>query len=180
MQYLKSIYLQLIRELTLINCSTLLCIDRTELSFQASLVAFQKLNLGLQQKEWQRRQLICINKKIRAEIISLAEFFLLLHQALLFEPPDQEQAIHYWWREQKRLADFRRTYTAFYKYYKSGKSDKDNLFFKCPSLHYFPGNNCCQPSGDVLQGKLQALLLYNAIVTAEIVRLKKCNPKNNT
>ncbi|HJW17951.1 MAG TPA: hypothetical protein VJ499_12555, partial [Flavisolibacter sp.] len=72
MQHLKSIYLKLVRELTIINCSNLPCLKRTELSFQSSLVSFQKLSLDLQQKKWHSRQWICINKKIRAEIITLS------------------------------------------------------------------------------------------------------------
>jgi hypothetical protein len=173
MQHLKSIYLQLVRELTIINCTPLPCLERTELSFQASMVSFQKLSLALQQKEWQPRQWICINKKIRAEIISLAEYFLLLHHALLFEPSDQEQAILYWKREQKRLADFRRTHPAFYKFHKSASLDKELFYFKSPSLHYFPGNKCCKPKGDVLLGRLNALLLFHAFVHNQINRLKK-------
>lgn len=172
MQQLKRIYLRLVRELTVINCSTLPFIERTELSFLASLVSFRKLSLALQQKQWHRRQWICINKKIRAEIITLAEYFLLLHQAMLFEPPDPEQALPYWKREHKRLVDFRRTHFAFYKYYKTGRFNRDNFYFGCPSPHYFPGNNCCKLKGDVLQGKLNALLLYNAFVFNQIKRLQ--------
>jgi hypothetical protein len=173
MQHLKRIYLQLVSELTIINSSPLPCLERSELSFRASLVTFQKLSLALQQNEWQPRQWICINKKIRAEVIALSEYFLLLHHALLFQPPDQQQAIIFWKREQKRLAAFRSSYAAFYQYYKSYNSDKDLFYFKSPSLHYYPGNSCCKPKGDVLQGKLNALLLYHSFVQHQISLLKK-------
>jgi hypothetical protein len=173
MQYLKSIYLQLVRELLIINCSPLSCLERTELSFQTSLVNFQKLSMALNQKDWHHRQWICINKHIRSEIITLAEYFLLVHHALLFEPPDIERAIVYWKREHKRLAVFCRSHTSFYRYHKSGSFKKDNFYFKFPSHHYFPGNNCLQPKGDVLRGKLNALLLYNTFVHNELKRLQK-------
>lgn len=69
-------------------------------------------------------------KNSKPRFLSKVEYYNLLYHAQLFQPDYGSEALKkFWQREALRLEKFREENGEFYRYYKSGLSCKDDLFF---------------------------------------------------
>ena len=68
-------------------------------------------------------------KYLKPSFTSEVEYYNLLYHVEIFKPLSAEDLRSFWLREQQRLDDFIREHEAFYRYYKSGGTDKDEEYF---------------------------------------------------
>lgn len=66
---------------------------------------------------------------LKPRFCSEMEYYVILTEALPFEPENKQKAIDFWTEEHRRLGRFVRRHVEFLKYYKSGKSDQDANYF---------------------------------------------------
>ena len=77
-------------------------------------------------------------KVLKPKFTSEIEYYILLFQGLLFEPPDLISAVNFWGREYHRFEKFKAENASFIDCYKSGNSELVPYYFL---RRYYISNN---------------------------------------
>lgn len=68
-------------------------------------------------------------RNVKPKFTSYIEYFLLINEALLFVPVQQDAAIAFWELEKDKLRTLQRKYDPFFSYYEGNEHSSDETYF---------------------------------------------------
>ncbi len=117
-------------------------------------------------------------KSMKPVYTSYIEYYLILHQALLFLPENPQEAVSYWEEELKRYNRYCDKHADFIKYFESYSSEYDAAYFtirnnrqEMPARERIYEDEDCRSTHDHVVRGLMANSMYNEFVREKLKSL---------
>lgn len=172
----EALYQKLLIDLRPWNESHHCCLEQVQHCFSLSYLALRKLDEHKGELNCENSEELFFLRHIRPQFIREVHYYEMVYFAALFVPEEKTEALPFWRRECERLKRFEKQYPDFCAYFRSGRTDEDERYYKTMEyesfhLKMYADTEERPVKGDELTGQLLALERYCSYVLRQVIVL---------